>query len=404
METAYETKKIVRGVKNISSLVVLPLFNITKGVVVDAMHAVFLGVVKQHTKLLFTKTGTPYYIGSPDHQKVINKYLLGIKPPSCRSRKPRATSTYPKWKASEWRNWLDYAPICLQEVLPKKYVDHLALLSESIHLSNSDCITLVNLDRSEMLLKKYVNLFQQYFGIRNMTSNIHLLTHLVQVVRNWGPIWVHEAFVFEAWNKKIMDFITSPHARTYQVATRFLMYKFIITSLYDDAVSPETRKFIAKLLKISVENKKGVKNRVTGFGKCIARIPTENERASLVSVGYAPSNITCYNKMTLNGVRYECIKDNSTKFCNSIVFCGDGIFGRIINIVNFHHNNEIIHGIIIQRMRQVGHAFDTVFINEVDVSDDLVFIKESNFIKPAVQIFGSSKLYVIKQANCWETD
>lgn len=169
MTQAFDTGIVTHGIKSISVLVALPLFDISKGVVVEAMHAVFLGVVKQITKLLLTETNAPYYIGSPNAMNLIDKYLLSIRPPSCRSRKPRSISTYLKWKASEWRNWLDYAPICLQDVLPKKYVTHLALLSEAIHHLNSDCLTPTNLERCDMLLKKFVKLFQKYYGKVNMS-------------------------------------------------------------------------------------------------------------------------------------------------------------------------------------------------------------------------------------------
>ncbi|CAD6218942.1 GSCOCG00011493001-RA-CDS [Cotesia congregata] len=405
MMQAFDTRKIVHGVKNVSSLTALPLFNISKGVVVDAMHAVFIGAIKQYTKIILKETQSPYYVGSPVHQKSIDEYLLKIRPPSCRSRKPRSISTYLKWKASEWRNWLDYAPICLKDVLPIKYVRHLAYLSEAIHYLNSDCITQADLDRSEMLLKKYVRLFQKYFGLKNMTSNIHLLTHLVETVRNWGPIWVHEAFIFESWNKRIMDLISSPHARTNQVATRFLMHKFIITSMYDETVSQERRKFISKILKMSMDvDRVRVKNRVIGLGKSVTRLPTENERVALMNIGYTPLNIKCFNKMTLNGTTYECINEKNCKFCNSTVYGGNGIFGSIVSIITFSHNNETTGGIFIRRLRHVNYAFSTQFINAVTLSDEFIFIKESELIKPAVQISASNKLYVIKQANCWETD
>lgn len=105
-----------------------------------------------------------------------------------------------------------------------------------------------------MLLKKYVKLFQTYFGKKNLMSKVHLVTHLLQVLRNWGPLWVHEAFIFEARNKRIIDFITSPHAQTNQVATRFLMHKFSITFLHDETVSPATKKFIVNLLRIPIGN------------------------------------------------------------------------------------------------------------------------------------------------------
>lgn len=405
MARSHDSKKIIHVVKNVSALVALPLFDISKGVVVEAMHAVFLGVVKHHTKLLVTQTNTPYYIESPDHQKLINACLLEIRPPSCRSRKPRPISTYLKWKASEWRNWLDYTPICLQGILPKKYLNHLTLLSESIHHLNSDSLTLDNLNRCKMLLKRYVRQFEEYFGEDKMTSNIHLLTHLPQTVQNWGPIWAHEAFIFEAWNRKIMYCITSPHVQANQVANRFLMHKFIITSLYDETVSLETRKLIAKLLKISIDvNRVDVRNRLIGLGKSTTRLPTEDESMALERVGYAPLNITCFKKMKVNGVKYECINDENYKFCNSAVFGDNNIIGIIKAIINFNDNDENVSGVIIQRMKVVNHTFGTEYIDEMTLSNKLYFLKELDLLKPVVKIHTARKLYVLKQTNCWETD
>ncbi|KAH0534876.1 hypothetical protein KQX54_009532 [Cotesia glomerata] len=202
------------------------------------MHAVFLGVVKHHTKLLLTQTNTPYYIGSPDHLKLINVCLLKIRPPSCRS-----------------------------------------------HIDRID-----------------------------------------------------------------------------------------------------------------------VRNHVIGLGKSIIRPPTQDESIALESVGYAPLNLTCFEKMKLNGVKYECVNDQNYKFCNSVVFGGDNVIGIIKAIINFCHNNENVSGIIIQRMRVVKHTFGTEYIDEVTLSNELCFLKELSFIKPAVKIHFARKLYVLKQTNCWETD
>ncbi|KAH0567812.1 hypothetical protein KQX54_014288 [Cotesia glomerata] len=85
MAYAYDNNTERHGIKSISSLVTLPLFNIRNGVVVKAMHAVYLGVVRLHTRLFLTTTKAPYYAGSPESIKLIDKCLLAIKPPSCRS-------------------------------------------------------------------------------------------------------------------------------------------------------------------------------------------------------------------------------------------------------------------------------------------------------------------------------
>ncbi|CAG5085086.1 Protein of unknown function, partial [Cotesia congregata] len=86
-DTKYAFKECIKinGIKGISPLISLPLFNIRRGVVVETMHAVFLGVVQLHK---------PYYIGDPNTLKAIDYYLFMIKPPSRRSRKPRSIKTY----------------------------------------------------------------------------------------------------------------------------------------------------------------------------------------------------------------------------------------------------------------------------------------------------------------------
>lgn len=158
-----------------------------------------------------------------------------------------------------------------------------------------------------------------------------------------------------------------------------------------------------KYVKPAEDNGIEVKNRIIGLGKCTTRLPTEREREILLNAGYEPPQIICFNKMKLNEIRYDCKNNNNFKFCNSNIFY-NGMFGIIIAIINFVHNDEIVGGILIQRLREIEYAFNTQHIYEVVVSHDMYFIKKSALVKPAVQIFGSNKMYTIKQANCWETD
>lgn len=101
MKYAFKKGIKINEIKGISPLISLPLFNIRRGVAVETMHAVFLGVVQLHNTILMTSTKEPYYIGDPNSLEVIDYYLLMIKPPSRRSRKPRSIKTYLQWKASE---------------------------------------------------------------------------------------------------------------------------------------------------------------------------------------------------------------------------------------------------------------------------------------------------------------
>lgn len=98
---------------------------------------------------------------------------------------------------------MDYCLIFLEGILQKNYLDHLTLIAEVIHILNSDFITSKELETAGKLLSKYVHLFEEIFGKENMTFNVHLLTHLADTVRNWGPLWVHAAFRFESWNRRL---------------------------------------------------------------------------------------------------------------------------------------------------------------------------------------------------------
>lgn len=123
-----------------------------------------------------------------------------------------------------------------------------------------------------------------------------------------------------------------------------------------------------------------------------------------MTAGCDPIIFKCFTKMKLNGVRYECKNDNNNKFSNWTIFNGLQIFGEIISIINFDVNEVNIGGILINQLQQVNFAFGTQHIREVFVSNNIVFVKESELIIPAVQIFGLNKMFVIRQANCWETD
>ncbi|XP_041834084.1 uncharacterized protein LOC121635090 [Melanotaenia boesemani] len=65
MEEALNLKKNVRGVKGPSPLINMPFFDIVWGFAPDYMHAVLLGVARQHAMLLLESVDEPYYIGNP---------------------------------------------------------------------------------------------------------------------------------------------------------------------------------------------------------------------------------------------------------------------------------------------------------------------------------------------------
>lgn len=89
----------VCGFKAPSPLLKLPSFDIVNGIGIDAMHCVFLGVVKQLVGLWFNSkhSGQRWYCGNSVER--VDKRLLEIKPPSVITRIPRSIQHHVKfWK------------------------------------------------------------------------------------------------------------------------------------------------------------------------------------------------------------------------------------------------------------------------------------------------------------------
>ena len=198
---AHQLKTIVSGVKGPSIFMLLPNFDLVNGFVVDPMHALDLGVVRQICSLWFDSChhAMPWYIGNSIPQ--IDKKMICVHPPSNITRCPRSLKTRAFWKASEWKYFLIlYAPIVLKGILPSKFYRHLLLLSNSAFVLLKENITQLELFHVSQYFQVFVEDFEKLYGKPNMSFNVHLLLHITESVRNWGPFWCFSAYTFENYN------------------------------------------------------------------------------------------------------------------------------------------------------------------------------------------------------------
>ena len=188
----------VKGHSVLSSYV-----NIVKDTAIDYMHAVLEGVVKtllQKFWLCGKYKDHRFYLLK--EVKQIDKMLLRIRPPHEFRRTPRSLEkTHKYWKASEYRAWLLFYSIpILFEFLPKDYLLHLNLLVKSMHILLSSSIHSNDLQTAEKMLLLFYNKIVDLYPQEVCTMNVHSLIHLVQTVKNLGPLWSCSCFGFESMN------------------------------------------------------------------------------------------------------------------------------------------------------------------------------------------------------------
>lgn len=246
MYESYETTERVRGIKGLSCIVSIPYFNPVFGFCFDYMHCVCLGVVPNMIQFWSSASNRKQRFSiSKEKQLVLNKRLLSLKPPREFSRRPRSLSECSK--ANEWRALLLFTlPMCLENLLPKTYIDHFRLLSYSIFTILKTKITSAELEECENRLIRFVSLYQQYYGEINMTMNVHLLTHIVQCIKHSGPLWAQSAFAYESFNAVLLNYVNGTTDVLSQITTKYTYSTQIVT-----AKISKDRKF--QLLGISMD-------------------------------------------------------------------------------------------------------------------------------------------------------
>ncbi len=77
------------------------------------------------------------------------------------------------------------------------------------------------------MLQKFVLFVETLYGKEHMTYNIHQLVHIVQTVRNWGPLWVTSTFTYESHNGTLLKLFHGTQGVPIQIIDNFNVWKHI---------------------------------------------------------------------------------------------------------------------------------------------------------------------------------
>ena len=331
-----------RGLKGVAAVMNLHHFDLARGFSTDDLHPIFLGVTIFHLSLLLKSEGEPYYIGQPASLRRINQRMLKIRTPSFISRKPRKIQRYKSFKGTEARNFLLYYMVpCLRGVLPRRYLTHFALLSQAIFLISRETISERDLVEAQRCLQQYCVRFQHFFGEENMRFNVHILNHVIEMIRWWGPPYVQTTFHFESWNRHIAVKVTSPKGAVDQVVNRFFMISFVNSMLEHPNISERVKAKIKEILNGRIPHAVRVGN-VSLLGRRAVRHPTAEEQLLLLQRGLDCPNVTVYRRARFDGVEFRCCHytydGGQTRSDDSYVYTWDDEFGLIEDIIMVEHN------------------------------------------------------------------
>ena len=190
----------------------------------DYMHLVCLGVVKRI--LSFLKEGPKKCkLSSGQINEISQKLtLLNGKLPSEFSRQPRSLDEVPRWKATEFRQFLLYTgPLVLKSVVSSAVYRHFVALSLaiSIMLDSDTARRNSQIDYARKLLEYFVHSCKDIYGETFAVYNIHGLLHLHEDVINFqSSLDDISCFKYKNYMQNFKKFVKKAQNPIVQVARR----------------------------------------------------------------------------------------------------------------------------------------------------------------------------------------
>ncbi|KAL7291171.1 hypothetical protein TKK_0015087 [Trichogramma kaykai] len=206
---AYEMDICQFGVKGPTTLAKIA-YNYIEGTTIDVLHNVYEGVMKKMIILWFDEEFRTKDFSLFAYTNIINDRIKALTLLPFLPRNPRKISDFRYWKGSELRVFLlVYSLPVLRGIISSTRLKHHSLLVYGISLLNSSSISEAMISEASRVLREYVRLFgnEQHYGKKYMTCNVHLLLHLPEVVRKFGPLWAINCFYFENFNGVLKSYV-----------------------------------------------------------------------------------------------------------------------------------------------------------------------------------------------------
>ena len=106
---------------------------------------------------------------------------------------------------------------------PDDYFCHFALLVTAIRLLTNEIITDSDIEIAKSLIRSYQRLIPSLYGEKEETYTCHAFKHLLDQVRDHGPLILHSRFVFKAMISHLKQQIHGTRGIVAQIVRKLLL-------------------------------------------------------------------------------------------------------------------------------------------------------------------------------------
>ncbi|KAG1439495.1 hypothetical protein G6F56_012276 [Rhizopus delemar] len=235
-----------------SALHNLPYFDVVRCTAVDPMHGLFLGTAKRMVHIWRTYTNkytNTVYLPDTDIKNMQAEANQVVLPQQYTPVHQKIGSLFANMKSDEWRTWvLGLSPYLLKGRLPIEHKENWAMFVQACQILCAPSITLSDATHAHNLLKQFAIGVALHYGPEAVTPNMHLHLHLLEAIRDFGPIYSFWVYAFERLNGDIKK-MTVNYKSSFEVT---YMRKFLQTVHYNDYIRnlPENIKCNTLMMKM----------------------------------------------------------------------------------------------------------------------------------------------------------
>lgn len=210
--------------KGATPLVELPIDMVNDFAIGDSLHLIDLGIMKTIIRGLMKGELTNIDAKWSGHQiDQINLFLESAKVPiEIKSQRTvRSLVEFSRWKGREFRVFFLYLSLVIFRNTLKDYLfQHHLLLYCAITICYSDVYLQNYINVAEKCIQHYLIAFKNFYGDQHVTSNFHLLCHLIDDVKRFGKLDSFNAYPFESKLFYLKNLITNGNLPLSQIAKR----------------------------------------------------------------------------------------------------------------------------------------------------------------------------------------
>lgn len=169
---------------------------------IDYQHCICLGVVRRLFYFYFDHVKS-FHLRcklSQANLKSLSDLIEGVRvyvPCEFQRRPRRLDVELSHFKATEFRTFLIYlGPYLFKKFLPTDYYEHFLLLHFSVYVFASAQYTDLH-DHAAGCLRRFVQQMPELFGQHSVPYNFHILLHIPEFVKKYGPLDSFSTFEFE---------------------------------------------------------------------------------------------------------------------------------------------------------------------------------------------------------------